>query len=146
VTDVPTQAEGNEMPVFDLSGISDLQNIPGGTTVTFRLYGWAGGGNTGTASSNTVALGRENPDQVGGPLLTGSVIVDPNLGDDLPLLIVSEMGETVPAAGIHFFPKGTEITVTAEPVTEGVDVRYAPIGWSGSGSVTGGEGNAVTFT
>lgn len=45
--------EGAPMPTIDLSGISELQNVSEGTTLSFRLYGW---GNASTnPGSNTVA-------------------------------------------------------------------------------------------
>jgi hypothetical protein len=67
---VDGQAEGNPIPTFDLSQEPLLQDIPGGTTVTFRLYGW---GNAETTPTNTIALGRDNADHIGGPMITGSV-------------------------------------------------------------------------
>lgn len=36
------------MPSIDLSGISDLQNVTGGTTVTFRIINWGGTAAGGT--------------------------------------------------------------------------------------------------
>jgi hypothetical protein len=75
VRDVPGQgalndAEGNPLPgnpipTIDLASISELQNLGGGATVTFRLYGW---GNDLTVDSNTVAFGRIN-----GPHMRGMV-------------------------------------------------------------------------
>lgn len=142
--DVSDQAEGNPMPTFDLTSFGDLQDIPGGTTITFRLYGW---GNANTTQTNTLALGRENAEQTGGPMLSGSVIVDPNLGDEFPLQVISEIEGTDPAPGLHSFPAGTEVTATAPAeVLEGNAVRHLPLGWTGTGSVSEGEGNSVTFT
>jgi hypothetical protein len=54
-TDTPGQTAGNRISQQDLSGVAALQDIAGGTTVTFRLYGWGDGAG---ATSNTVALGR----------------------------------------------------------------------------------------
>lgn len=64
-----TTSVGDPIPLIDLSGISELQNLSGGTTITFRLYGW---GNDSTADSNTVAFGRVN-----GPRISGMVTVVP---------------------------------------------------------------------
>lgn len=143
---VDGEGGGSRMPTFDLTGISALQNIPGGTTVTFRLYGWAGSGNTGASSTNSVAFGRDNPDHDGGPILSGSVIVDPDLGDEFPLLVVSEVAGADPADGLHSYPAGTEVTASASQVTDGADIRYLPLGWTGTGSVTSGAGASTTFT
>lgn len=64
-TDTPGQNNGNPIDTIDLSGISLLQNLPAGSTVSFRLYAWGAGGG---ADTNTVALGR-----VEGPRLGGDV-------------------------------------------------------------------------
>jgi hypothetical protein len=66
---VPLQDAGNVMPPLDLSGITALQNITSGSSVSFRLYGWGDGGG---ASSNTVALGRNL-----GPRLSGVAVPEP---------------------------------------------------------------------
>ena len=41
-----TNGGGNEQPAINLSTITDLQNVPAGTTITFRVLGF-GGSNTG---------------------------------------------------------------------------------------------------
>ncbi|MGS0748317.1 T9SS type A sorting domain-containing protein [Halpernia sp. GG3] len=43
-----TSSAGNEQAAIDLSGISDLQNIAAGTTVTFRVLIWGASATTGT--------------------------------------------------------------------------------------------------
>lgn len=68
-TSVAGQGNGNIMPPLDLTGISNLQNMTAGSTVTFRLYGWGEGLG---ASSNTVALGRNL-----GPRLSGVAVPEP---------------------------------------------------------------------
>jgi len=50
---IAANTEGEFMPHVDLSKIPELQNLPGGTTVTFRLY--TNGSNTTTGST---AIGR----------------------------------------------------------------------------------------
>ena len=50
---IAANTEGEFMPHVDLSEITELQNLPGGTTVTFRLY--TNGSNTTTGST---AIGR----------------------------------------------------------------------------------------
>lgn len=72
-TSTGAQGDGNQMPTFDLTGFVDLQDIPGGTTVTFRLYGWGA-----DRDSRTVAFGREANNEFGGPMLTGTVIPEPS--------------------------------------------------------------------
>jgi len=67
---VSDQNAGNPMPPLDLTGITDLQNIPAGSTVDFRLYAWGDG--TG-ATTNTVALGRNL-----GPQITGVAVPEPS--------------------------------------------------------------------
>lgn len=42
-----TRGNSNALPAIDLSGISNLQNIAAGTTITFRLVAWSAGHNNG---------------------------------------------------------------------------------------------------
>ncbi|MCO5053429.1 MAG: hypothetical protein M9920_14165 [Verrucomicrobiae bacterium] len=65
---------GDPIPTIDLSIIEALQGLNGPVTITFRLYGW---GNTSTADSNTVALGRVNGPRVRGTI--GEAVVSPTL-------------------------------------------------------------------
>jgi PEP-CTERM motif len=51
--DTNTDTNGATQPVVDLTGISALQNIAPGTTVTFRLYGYGS-----TTTTSTFAVGR----------------------------------------------------------------------------------------
>lgn len=60
-----TTSPGDPIEPIDLTKVNALQNIPGGTEVTFRLYAW---GNDKTTATNTVALGRVN-----GPRIEGTV-------------------------------------------------------------------------
>jgi len=43
-----TNSAGNPQTAIDLSGISALQDVPSGTTITFRLVIWGGTGSSGT--------------------------------------------------------------------------------------------------
>lgn len=61
-----TTSPGDPIRTIDLSTISELQGVPGGTTVTFRLYAW---GNESTTATNTLALGRMD-----GPKIEGTVV------------------------------------------------------------------------
>lgn len=45
---VNNSASGNTQPAIDLSGISALQNVAAGTTVTFRVVTWGGTAGNGT--------------------------------------------------------------------------------------------------
>lgn len=65
-TDTGGQNAGNPISTVDLSGVSGLQNIPGGATVTFRLYAYRDPSLTGGALTNTVALGRFDGPEIGG--------------------------------------------------------------------------------
>ncbi|HMH23903.1 MAG TPA: choice-of-anchor J domain-containing protein [Puia sp.] len=54
---------GDKQTQLDLSGIAALQNLPAGTTVTIRLYGWGATGGAGTfalgrpGAANSLAIG-----------------------------------------------------------------------------------------
>ena len=54
---------GDPIPTVDLTAFPELQDIPGGTNVIFRLYAW---GNEKTTPTNTVSFGRMQ-----GPVITG---------------------------------------------------------------------------
>ena len=69
-SDTPGQGNGNPISTINLASTPSLQDIPGGNTVTFRLYGY--GNIAGAADSNTVALGR-----IAGPLIGGDVTLVP---------------------------------------------------------------------
>lgn len=58
-----TTSPGDPVPTIDLSSVVALQNLPGGANVTFRLFAW---GNTSTAATSTLALGRMIGPAVGG--------------------------------------------------------------------------------
>ncbi|BBO30477.1 PEP-CTERM sorting domain-containing protein [Lacipirellula parvula] len=58
-----TTSTGDPVPTINLSSFAALQNLSGGTNVTFRLYAW---GNTSTAATSTLALGRMVGPAVGG--------------------------------------------------------------------------------
>lgn len=65
--DNQVDSPGDPIKPIDLTVFPELQDIPGGTTVTFRLYAW---GNEQTTATNTLALGR-----VVGPKIVGNVEV-----------------------------------------------------------------------
>lgn len=128
--------ESAPMPPIVLSGVPALQAIPAGTEVTFRLYAW---GNSNTAASNSVALGRFD-----GPVISGAVGPE----GQTPLTIVSAQPGTDPAVGSHFYVDGSEVTATAPNEVMGENgVRYRLAGWTATGlTPDAGEGNSVTFT
>ena len=53
ITWANTTGSGNTQAAISLSGIADLQNVPAGTTVTFRLIAW-GGAAAGTFYVNNI--------------------------------------------------------------------------------------------
>lgn len=83
-TDTPGQGNGNRIAPITLSTVPALTAIPGGSTVTFRLYAF--GALAGAATSNTIAIGRAD-DAVsppstpingpGGPSIQGTIVVIP---------------------------------------------------------------------
>jgi len=54
-----TTGTGNPQPALDLSAISDLQSITGGTTVTFRIVNMGATSSGGTWYLNQVTSGRD---------------------------------------------------------------------------------------
>ena len=49
-----TSGTGNSQAAISLTGISDLQNVAAGTTITFRLIAWGGTGTSGTFYINNI--------------------------------------------------------------------------------------------
>jgi hypothetical protein len=92
-TDTPGQGAGNPILTQNLADDPLLQNIPGGTTVSFRLYGW--GNNSGAADSNTIALGRTTattPNSSGGPSIGGTIELIPEPASLLTLAGLTGIG------------------------------------------------------
>ncbi len=58
---------GDPIPTIDLTQVAALQNLPGGTEVTVRIYAW---GNDRTTETNTLALGRMIGPSIGGTVTT----------------------------------------------------------------------------
>ena len=51
---LPVQLMVKFRPQISLASITDLENIPAGTTVKFRIYAWGG-----TSSTATFSIGRD---------------------------------------------------------------------------------------
>jgi hypothetical protein len=60
-----TTSPGDAIPTIDLTSFAALQNLQGGSQVTFRLFAW---GNDSTVSTNSLALGRMVGPAIGGTL------------------------------------------------------------------------------
>src|SRR3978361_873361 len=68
-----TSTTGTAQSQIVLSGIAALQNVPSGTNITIRIYGW-GAGNVGS----TFALGASTGTTVGNDLSIGGTVVAAN--------------------------------------------------------------------
>lgn len=132
-----TTTPGRPIAPIDLSAFTALQNLSGGTVVSFRLYGW---GNGSTATSNTVAFGR-----IHGPRITGTVIVDPATLDRVAVDVRTPVASTQPEAGVYLVPPGAMFEASAAIRDLGAS-RDVPTGWTGSGSITPGIGSTASFT
>ncbi|MBE0542063.1 MAG: hypothetical protein IH623_11795 [Verrucomicrobia bacterium] len=95
---IPGQNPGNPMPTILLNNIAQLQNIPGETTVTFRLYGWGADRN-----SRTLAFGRDF-----GPSIRGTVQAAPAS----PTLTITLVGDD---ARISWPVSATGFTLESTP-------------------------------
>lgn len=73
-----TSSSGASVPAIDLSGVAALQNVPSGTTITFRVVNYAASGAGGTwylyDTANTTASDLElsGTVSVAGPAVNGS--------------------------------------------------------------------------
>jgi hypothetical protein len=95
---------GNTQLPIDLSGITDLQNVPSGTTVTFRIVSWGGTGNTGSWYINNIA------------------------GDDLAVMgTVSEYTAVVPSLSSftpNFGATGSTVTISGSSLLAVTGVKF----------------------
>jgi len=70
-----TGSNGDVQTAIDLTGISGLQNIAGGTTITFRIYAWGASAATGTFAVGKPSSG--NSLIIGGTTISTGVTVNP---------------------------------------------------------------------
>ncbi len=85
-----TSSTGGTLPAIDLTAVAALQNVPGGTTVTFRIVNWGGTSSSGTwyvfDTANTTASDFE----ISGTTVVGTTAVNGVCG--------SANGQTLTAA------------------------------------------------
>jgi len=103
ITNPTDAASGNTKPAISLSDIADLQNVPAGTTVTFRLIAW-GGAATGTFYINNIT------------------------GNDLAVLgTISEYTALVPSLSSFtpaFGPSGSTVTISGSDLSIVTGVKF----------------------
>jgi len=99
-----TSGNYNPQPAINLSAITDLQNVPAGTTVTFRVVTWGGTGTAGTWYINTIA------------------------GDDLAVLgTISEYTAVVPSLSSFtpaFGATGSTVTISGSNLAAVTGVKF----------------------
>jgi len=99
-----TSGNYNPQPAINLSAITDLQNVPAGTTVTFRVVTWGGTGTAGTWYINTIA------------------------GDDLAVLgTISEYTAVVPSLSSFtpaFGATGSTVTISGSNLAGVTGVKF----------------------
>ncbi|WP_203256475.1 T9SS type A sorting domain-containing protein [Hyunsoonleella ulvae] len=78
---------GTAQTQIDLSSVTDIQNVPSGTTITFRLYAWGA-----VSGSGTFAIGRLDGNELS---IGGSVTLNPCSGST----VTWTSGGWVPASG-----------------------------------------------
>lgn len=85
-----SNSSGGSLPAIDLTGVAALQNVPGGTTVSFRIVNWGGTSSSGTwyvfDTANTTASDFE----ISGTTVVGTTAVNGACG--------SANGQTLTAA------------------------------------------------
>ncbi len=126
-----TSSSGNLQSAIDLSGIGALQNVPSGTTVTFRIVLWGGTG-TGTWYVNHVS---------GLDLQVLGSLAPVSSGVTAPTII------TAPVATNVFAGKNAGLTVTANG-TAPLAYQWLKNGSTvaNGGVISGAFTNALSFT
>lgn len=104
-----TNSPGNVQPAITLSGIPALQNVPSGTTVTFRIVAWGATGLSGTFYFNSAGTN---------PTLTidGTISSTP-----LPLTLISFKGEAENNANVLNWVTANEENVAAFELERGTN-------------------------
>jgi len=126
-----TGSGGNAQTAIDLSGISALQNVPAGTTVTFRIVLWGGTAVTGTWYVNNLVGGYDL--QVQGTL-SSTVTVTP------PAITVSPSPTNV------FAGNNAGFSVTASGTAPlSYQWRKGGVAFADGGAVSGATTNVLSF-
>ena len=98
-----TTSTGNEQAAINLAGITGLQNIPAGTTITFRVLAWGASGTGGTwylVNANAAATSKTLTAK-------GTVVLDASLA-------VSDLNKAESNFIKNTFVKNEEITFGAD--------------------------------
>ena len=103
ITNPTTTASGNTQPAISLSDIADLQNVPAGTTVTFRLSAW-GGAAAGTFYINNIT---------GNDLAVQGTVVEDTT-------VIPALTSFTPAFGAA----GATVTISGTNLTEVTGVKF----------------------
>ncbi|MFA6056822.1 MAG: T9SS type A sorting domain-containing protein [Taibaiella sp.] len=100
---------GNPQPAITLSGIPALQNVPSGTTVTFRIVAWGASGLTGTFYFNSAGT---NPTLT----INGTISSTP-----LPLTLISFKGQAENNANVLNWVTANEENVASFELERGTN-------------------------
>lgn len=98
-----TAANGNEQAAINVGAIAGLQNVPAGTTITFRVLAWGASGSGGTwylVNANTAATSKTLT-------IKGTVVLDTSLS-------VSDFNKSKSSFIKNTFVKNDEITFGAD--------------------------------
>jgi 2',3'-cyclic-nucleotide 2'-phosphodiesterase (5'-nucleotidase family) len=71
-----TSSSGGTLPAIDLTAVAALQNVPGGTTVTFRIVNWGGTSSSGTWYVFDVANTTASDFEISGTTVVGTTPVN----------------------------------------------------------------------
>ncbi len=122
-------ADGVDQSTIDLSVISELQNVPATTTITFRLYAWGG-----TNAGSTFAIGR-----YGAGITTNSLAIGGSVNacaNPTPYIVTGGGSYCAGGSGLTVGLSGSESGTSYQLQLGGVD----------TGSPILGNGNAFNFS
>ncbi|MBX7062996.1 MAG: carboxypeptidase-like regulatory domain-containing protein [Pyrinomonadaceae bacterium] len=104
-----TSSSGNPQSLIDLTGISEIQNLSGSTTVTFRLVVWGATGGGGTFYLNKWSAPTSNEQMA----VNGTVALAPTAADAIVSgQVVDSFGSGVSGAMVTLVsPRGERRTV-----------------------------------
>ena len=135
-----TTSNGDAQAQINLSGISALQNVPNGTVITIRLYGWGASAPAGTfalgrISGNDLAIGGTTAPSACSGIPTGQA----GFGSITPTSVTADINVTAGTGGTGRVVK-INTTNTFTDLTDGDDPTAALAYVSGEQVVYNGTG------
>ncbi|MDR3458409.1 MAG: fibronectin type III domain-containing protein [Verrucomicrobiae bacterium] len=155
-----TSGTGNPQAAIDLSGISDLQNVASGTTITFRVVSWGATGTSGTwgfndqtsGTSDLIVNGAVVPPAPPAPTVNAAAVTNANdftaswnaasTATGYQLDVATDSGFSSILSGYNSLDVGNVLTTSVSGLTANTVYFYRLRAYNGGGV----SGNSSTIT